>query len=102
MFDVRFLPNPYYVEELKHQTGQDSAVWDYIASSGAAGIFLGKLENLLRWLIPQYVAEGKYRLVIGIGCTGGHHRSVGIAEELYRRLADGDYGIILEHRDIEK
>ncbi len=100
VFDVRFLPNPYYVEELKHQTGNDAPVYDYVMASDKAGIFLDKLYDLLVFLIPEYIREGKNQLVIGIGCTGGHHRSVTITNALYKRLAKLEYGVKTQHRDI--
>ncbi len=100
VFDVRFLPNPYYIEELKHMTGNDQAVQDYVMGFPEAGEFLAKLEDMIRFLIPNYVKEGKYQLVIGIGCTGGKHRSVTLANELYKRLRDqGNYGLKIYHRD---
>ncbi|MBR5361693.1 MAG: RNase adapter RapZ [Lachnospiraceae bacterium] len=103
VFDVRFLPNPFYIEELKHLTGNDDPVHDYVMSFAEAGQFLDKLEDMLRFLIPGYVNEGKYQLVIAIGCTGGQHRSVTLAREIYARLKDGgDYGLSLSHRDIKE
>ncbi|HAL02763.1 MAG TPA: RNase adapter RapZ [Lachnospiraceae bacterium] len=101
IFDVRFLPNPYYIEELKPLTGNDKPVQDYVMSFDEAGIFLDKLTDMVNFLIPNYVKEGKLQLVIGIGCTGGQHRSVTLANELYNRLKDkGKYGISVDHRDI--
>ena len=102
VFDVRFLPNPFYVDELKYLTGNDKGVQDYVMGFREAGIFLDKLTDLLRFLIPNYIREGKYQLVIGIGCTGGKHRSVTLANELYRRLkgCGKSYGVTLSHRDI--
>lgn len=102
VFDVRFLANPYYVPELKCQTGKDAPVRDYVLNTAQAGIFLDKLEDLLEFLIPNYIAEGKNQLVIGIGCTGGKHRSVTLANELARRLKKTEYGVKADHRDIEK
>ncbi len=103
VLDVRFLPNPFYIEELKNDTGKDKSVHDYVMSFDEANVFLNKLEDMLTFLIPNYVKEGKNQLVIAIGCTGGKHRSVCLAEEIYKRLSDaGDYGIRLEHRDIDK
>lgn len=100
VFDVRFLPNPYYIDEMKHQTGNDKAVQDYVLGFPEAGEFLAKLEDMVRFLIPNYVKEGKYQLVIGIGCTGGKHRSVTLANELYRRMKNqGNYGLKIYHRD---
>lgn len=103
VFDVRFLPNPYYVEELKQQTGNDKPVQDFVKAYPQTGEFLNKLDDMISFLIPYYVQEGKNQLVIAIGCTGGRHRSVTLANELYGRLKDkGDYGIKLYHRDIQK
>ena len=79
VFDVRFLPNPYYIEELKYKTGNDKEVQDYVMDFPEAGKFIDKLTDMLEFLIPNYVKEGKYQLVIGIGCTGGKHRSVTLA-----------------------
>lgn len=101
VFDVRFLPNPFYIEELKYKTGNDKEVQDYVMSFEEAHIFIDKLSDMIRFLIPNYVKEGKYQLVIGIGCTGGKHRSVTLANELYSRLKDkGDYGLKIAHRDV--
>ncbi len=101
IFDVRFLPNPYYIDELKTKTGMDREVSDYVLGFPEAGEFLDKLTDMISFLIPNYVKEGKYRLVIGIGCTGGKHRSVTLANKLYERLKDrGDYGLTLVHKDI--
>ena len=78
VFDVRFLPNPYYVQELRPRTGLDDGVRDYVFSGGAAGEFLEKLQDLVGFLLPKYVEEGKTALVVAVGCTGGHHRSVAL------------------------
>lgn len=103
VFDVRFLPNPYYIEHLRHQTGNDEAIQTYVMENGKAQEFLNKLEDMIRFLIPNYIAEGKHQLVIAIGCTGGKHRSVTLANKLYEVLnQDENYGIKIEHRDIEK
>ena len=103
VFDVRFLPNPYYIEELKPQTGNDKGVQDYVMSFPETGIFLDKLTDMIQFLIPNYIKEGKYRLVIAIGCTGGKHRSVTLANKLYERMkAEGHYGIKLYHRDVPR
>ena len=100
VFDVRFLPNPFYIEELKHQTGNDRPVRDYVMSFDEATQFLNKLEDMLKFLIPGYISEGKYQLVVAIGCTGGQHRSVTLANELYERMKDGgNYGMAVSHRD---
>lgn len=100
VFDVRFLPNPFYVDTLKNLTGLDQAVQDYVMGYKESGEFLDMLENMLRFLIPNYIKEGKYQLVVCIGCTGGHHRSVTLAEHLFKRLQNGNYGITLSHRDV--
>ena len=100
VFDVRFLPNPYYIEELKPLTGNDKPIQDYVLGCRQAGQFLDKLEDMINFLIPNYVLEGKNSLVIAIGCTGGKHRSVTLANELFKRLSNKDYGIKIEHRDI--
>ena len=101
IFDVRFLPNPFYIDELKHKTGNDAPVHDYVMSFEEAGQFLDKLSDMVEFLIPNYVKEGKHQLVIGIGCTGGKHRSVTLANELYGRLKanKGKYGLTITHRD---
>ena len=99
VLDVRFLPNPFYVERLKKLTGNDKPVRDYVMSFPEAGQFMEKLEDMISFLIPGYVKEGKNQLVIAIGCTGGQHRSVTIANALAERLRGGDYGINLYHRD---
>lgn len=102
-FDVRFLPNPYYDVRLRPKTGNDPEIRDYVMKGGTADEFLDKLEDLVRFLLPNYVEEGKNSLVISIGCTGGKHRSVVIANELYRRLQNNSsYGLKVEHRDIDK
>lgn len=101
VFDVRFLPNPFYIEELKYKTGNDVQVQDYVMSFPEAEIFIEKLSDMLEFLIPNYVKEGKYQLVIGIGCTGGKHRSVTLANKLYGRLKNkGNYGLKIAHRDV--
>lgn len=103
VFDVRFLPNPFYIDELKHKTGEDKEVQDYVMSFPEAKEFSEKLTDMIRFLIPNYVKEGKYQLVIAVGCTGGKHRSVTLANELYRRLKDhGEYGLTIIHRDIRQ
>ena len=101
VFDVRFLPNPYYIDSLKHLTGNDTPVQEYVESFPQTKQFMEKLQDMITFLIPYYVKEGKNQLVIAIGCTGGQHRSVTLANDLYGRLKDkGDYGIKLYHRDI--
>ena len=100
VFDVRFLPNPFYVGELKRLTGNDAPVRDYVMAAPEAGQFMDKLTDMITFLIPGYVKEGKNQLVIAIGCTGGHHRSVTIANALAARLRGGEFGINLFHRDV--
>ena len=101
VFDVRFLPNPYSVEELRSKTGEEGAVQDYVKRGGYADVFLDKLYDMLEFLIPNYILEGKNQLVIGIGCTGGKHRSVTVALALHERLLQHpEYGIHIVHRDI--
>lgn len=101
VFDVRFLPNPFYIDELKHKTGNDKEVQDYVMEFPEASEFLTKLVDMLDFLIPNYVKEGKHQLVVGIGCTGGKHRSVTLANELYAKMKDhGTYGTKLYHRDV--
>ncbi|HEY7830875.1 MAG TPA: RNase adapter RapZ [Solirubrobacteraceae bacterium] len=102
-FDVRFLPNPHYEPELRDLTGRDQAVIDYVARDGRLGELYERLHPLLDFLLPQYVAEGKSHLVIAIGCTGGRHRSVAIAEHLAERYrTNEDLVVALAHRDIDK
>lgn len=100
VFDVRFLKNPYYIPELKHKTGQEQEVRDYVMSSPTAEPFLDKLYDMIMFLIPEFIEEGRNQLVVAIGCTGGHHRSVTIAYELGERLKNSEYGVKTDHRDI--
>jgi UPF0042 nucleotide-binding protein len=102
VFDVRFLPNPFYDQVLKPQTGNDKPVRDYVMKSENAVTFLNKLEDMIKFLIPNYITEGKNQIVISIGCTGGKHRSVTLANELSSRISSMEYGLKVEHRDIEK
>lgn len=103
VFDVRFLPNPFYIDELKNKTGNDKEVQDYVMSFQESRDFMDKLTDMIEFLLPNYIKEGKYRLVIAIGCTGGKHRSVTIANELYSRLKNsGEYGVNIFHRDADK
>ncbi|MCI8313154.1 MAG: RNase adapter RapZ [Lachnospiraceae bacterium] len=103
VFDVRFLPNPYYYEELRKLTGNDKEIQDFVMGYDMAHVFLDKLDDMIRFLVPNYVLEGKNQLVVAIGCTGGKHRSVTLSNKLYERLSDqNDYGVKLEHRDIGK
>ncbi len=103
VFDVRFLPNPYYHDELRPLSGKDKPVADFVMGFDEAHMFLDKLEDMLSFLIPNYIAEGKNQLVVAIGCTGGKHRSITLAEALYERMKIyDDYGFRLEHRDFGK
>ena len=100
VFDVRFLPNPYYVQELRPRTGLDDGVRDYVFSGGAAGEFLEKRQDLVGFLLPKYVEEGKTALVVAVGCTGGHHRSVAIAHALAAYIRGRGYPVTESHRDL--
>lgn len=100
MFDVRFLPNPYYVAELRPHTGLDAGVRDYVFSSPQSEEFLTRLGDLVGWLLPRYEEEGKTALVIAVGCTGGHHRSVAIAHALAERIRNSGYPVSESHRDL--
>jgi UPF0042 nucleotide-binding protein len=103
IFDVRFLPNPHYIEGLRPKTGQDQEVYDYVMKWGETQEFLGKLLDLLQFLVPQYKKEGKSQVVVGIGCTGGKHRSVSVAEYLGKMLANGESeSVRVSHRDAER
>lgn len=103
VFDVRFLPNPYYVESLRDHTGNERSVQEYVKKGGTMDAFLPKLYDMVDFLIPNYVLEGKNQLVIAIGCTGGKHRSVAVADALYRHLKENqEIGVKIEHPDIEK
>lgn len=103
VFDVRFLPNPFYIEGLRNKTGNDAEVQDYVMGFDLAHQFLDKLTDMVEFLIPNYVLEGKNQLVIGIGCTGGKHRSVTLADRLYERMKSrSEYGLKIEHRDITR
>lgn len=103
VFDVRFLPNPYYFEELRKLSGNDKEVQDFVMGFEVSHRFLDKLLDMIQFLIPNYVLEGKNQLVISIGCTGGKHRSVTLANRLFERLQENtDYAVRVEHRDIEK
>lgn len=99
VFDVRFLPNPYYIEELKELNGKDDEIQDYVMGFGDSKIFLNKVVDLLEFLIPKYKAEGKNMLTIGVGCTGGKHRSVCLAEKIYSELKKEHSNVNISHRD---
>jgi len=103
LFDVRFLPNPHYEEELRELTGRDQPVIDYVESSDGIAAFYERLMPLLDYLLPAYAREGKAHLTIGIGCTGGRHRSVAIADHLARDVGEsGEYLVDVVHRDVDK
>lgn len=103
VFDVRFLPNPYYVDELRNLTGQDAPVRDFVLQNETAAAFLEKVTDLIRFLMPHYVDEGKHQLVVAVGCTGGRHRSVALTEAIYEALTEpGTSGIRAEHRDMQQ
>lgn len=103
VFDVRFLPNPYYVDSLRQHTGEEAEVQAYVRQGGTADAFLLKLYDLMEFLIPNYVLEGKNQLVIAVGCTGGRHRSVTIANALYQYLSNHEeFGLKIEHRDVSR
>ena len=102
VFDVRFLPNPYYVQELRPRTGLDDGVRDYVFSGGAAGEFLEKLQDLVGFLLPKYVEEGKTALVVAVGCTGGQHRSVAVTRALAEFIRQKGYDASENHRDMTR
>ena len=102
VFDVRFLPNPFYIQELKELTGNDEPVSSYVMQFEESQIFLQKLVDMVEFLIPLYIKEGKNNLVISIGCTGGKHRSVTLANALYQVLGQEKHTLLLQHHDIEK
>jgi UPF0042 nucleotide-binding protein len=102
VFDVRFLPNPNYIPKYKKLTGKNPAVARFIRSFPQTGEFIGKISELLTYLLPHYIAEGKSYLTIGFGCTGGHHRSVMIAESIRKNLAAAGYQTKVTHRDLAK
>ncbi len=102
VFDVRFLPNPFYVPELKNKTGEDKDVRDYVMNSEISVTFKNKLFDMIDFLVPKYISEGKSQLVIAFGCTGGKHRSVTFAEMTNEYLADKGYNVHVLHRDSQK
>lgn len=102
VFDVRFLPNPHWVESLREKTGQDRSVSDYVMASAEAQVAVSKFESLLTTVLPGYLAEGKRFVSVAVGCTGGKHRSVAVAEELARRLQEVGFDSHLSHRDATK
>ena len=100
VFDVRFIPNPFYIAELKPFSGNDESVKKYVLEQTETKEFINKLEDMLTFLIPNYIKEGKRQLIISIGCTGGRHRSVAIANEIHERLVKLNFNSRIEHRDI--
>ncbi|MEE3419513.1 MAG: RNase adapter RapZ [Lachnospiraceae bacterium] len=103
VMDVRFIPNPYYDLNLRPLTGRDQPIIDFVMAQKETHEFLARFTDLCRFLIPNYISEGKNQLIISIGCTGGRHRSVVLAEAIYRSLLENaDYGVKIEHRDIER
>lgn len=102
VFDVRFLPNPFYIPALKELTGNDEPVSSYVMSFEESNIFLNKLIDMVEFLIPQYIKEGKNQLIISVGCTGGKHRSVTLANALFYALQNKNHSLLLKHNDIEK
>ncbi len=102
VFDVRFLPNPFYIPEMRNLTGKDAIVKDYVMKSEEAKIFDEKLDDLVEFLIPNYINEGKNQLVIAFGCTGGKHRSVTFANRLFEHLSAKNFSVLISHRDIDK
>ncbi|MBQ3226600.1 MAG: RNase adaptor protein RapZ, partial [Clostridia bacterium] len=102
VFDVRFLPNPFYESDLKEHTGLEQEVQEFVLRADESQEFLKKLEQLFLFLLPQYIKEGKTQLVVAIGCTGGKHRSVTVAEQLAKSLLKHRYFAVANHRDIKK
>jgi UPF0042 nucleotide-binding protein len=102
VFDVRFLPNPFYIPELKVFSGNDKEVRDYVFNFEVTNSFINKLQDMVEFLIPNYLKEGKRQLIISIGCTGGRHRSVAIANEVYNRLKEKEHKVTIDHRDINE
>jgi RNase adapter protein RapZ len=102
VFDVRFIPNPFYIPDLKPYSGNDEPVRDYVLEQEETKGFIKRVDELLEFLIPNYKKEGKRQLIISIGCTGGRHRSVAIANAIYESLNSKDYNISVEHRDIRE
>ncbi len=102
VFDARFLPNPYYVPELRPLTGNDSAVADMVKDCEEYGIFMDKLFDMIKFTLPMYKREGKNQLVVSVGCTGGKHRSVTVVNDLYKRFDTLPYTARIYHRDITK
>lgn len=102
VFDVRILDNPYYVEKLKYKTGLDEDVRDYVFNQDYTFGYIDRIEDMIKFIVPKYIKEKKLQITIGIGCTGGKHRSVAISEELKKRLEGEDLRVIVDHRDIKR
>lgn len=102
IFDVRFIPNPYYIEELRRHSGNEEKVKNYVMKWDETSKFISKTMDLLEFLIPNYIKEGKTQLVVGIGCTGGRHRSVAIANSIYEELKNNEHTVLINHRDIDE
>jgi len=102
IFDVRFLPNPHYIEELRPMTGNDKQIQDYVLDSAISRTFMRKFSGLIKFLLPHYIKEGKTSLVVAIGCTGGRHRSVTLTNKLSDMLATKKFNVNKRHRDIDK
>jgi UPF0042 nucleotide-binding protein len=102
ILDVRFLPNPYFVNELRPKSGADSEVREYVLGNAETQTLLDRLYDLLEFALPLYEREGKSSLTLALGCTGGRHRSVVLVEELQKRFSDGHFRIHVKHRDIDK
>jgi RNase adapter protein RapZ len=102
VIDVRFIPNPFYIDNLKAMSGLDDAVRDYVMGFDETRLFMDMQESVIEFAIPFYIREGKVRLTIGVGCTGGRHRSVVLAEDLANRLRDNHLRVVVDHRDIDK
>lgn len=102
VFDVRFLPNPFYIPELKHFSGNDKEVKEYVFGFDETKTFVEKLDDMIEYLIPNYTKEGKRQLIVSIGCTGGRHRSVAIANEVYEKLKSHGHKVNIDHRDIDE
>ncbi len=102
IFDVRFIPNPFYIESLKNLSGKNMEVVDYVMNTNETQTFITKITDLLDFLMPNYIKEGKTQLVLGIGCTGGRHRSVAIADKLSEIFMSRQYTVITDHRDVHK
>ena len=102
VFDVRFIDNPYYVPELRDKTGLDGDVYDYVFKTEEAQVFCDRVFELLEYLIPLYIREGKTSLVVSVGCTGGRHRSVAVGKRLYDDLAEKGHNVVIRHRDMQK